>query len=268
MVEHGTIVGEARLQGAHTRIEFATRGGRRNSCRGHLPCKWEASDDHRRRQTTGGCRVGRADAGISTACCSPSVSYVPVSSLCGKDESKADEFASVDRVSGKNPRSRSRSQLMASSSSTSNPDPPQNLDALSLSEPIDPWSRPLDDNDPEDHTVATNLPTPPPKDGDVDGAPAGPDEPPPLPAQTPPFASSQPKVQVNQAVLDEFDPLGNKVEQEAKEAWERSEPHPPVPPKPSPPQSDPPTQDEPAPLPPSTRSLPPPVPIPRSESVV
>ena len=153
--------------------------------------------------------------------------------------------------------------LMASSPSTSNPDLSKNLASLSLSEPIDPWSRPINDNDPEDPTVATNLPTTLSNGGNTESAPPGSDEPPPLPVETPPFASSVPEVHVDQTVLGEFDPLGNKVEQEAKKAWEQSEPHPPVvPPKPSPVQSDPATQDKPAPPPTNTQSHPPPAPIP------
>ena len=166
-------------------------------------------------------------------------------------------IVSVERIRGA-----AADRDMASSSPTSNPDLSQNLNTLSLSEPIDPWSRPIDDNDPDDPTLATNPPPAPPKGGNADSAPVGSDELPPLPAETPPFASSEPKVHVDQAVLDEFDPLGNKVEREAKTAWEQSEPHPPVPPKSSPPQYEPPTQDEPVPLPTNTRSLPPPAPIP------
>jgi len=156
---------------------------------------------------------------------------------------------------------RSRLSLMASSSSsTSNPDLSNNLDSLSLSEPIDPWSRPIDDNDyPEDATVAATSTG----GGNPDAAPPESDKPPPLPIETPPFASSIPKVHVDQTVLAEFDPLGNKVEQEAKNAWEQSEPHPPVVPlKPSPTQSDPVAQVKPTPSPTNAQSLPPPAPIP------
>ena len=148
------------------------------------------------------------------------------------------------------------------SSSTSNPDLSKNLNSLSLSEPIDPWSHPIDDNDPEDHTVAAD---PPAASSDTDTAPPGSDRLPPLPVETPPFASSVRKVGVDQTVLDDFDPLGNKVEQEAKSAWEQSEPHHPpvIPPKPSPVQSDPVAQDKLA----STKPLPPPAPIPVPDPV-
>lgn len=185
--------------------------------------------------------------------------------MCGRNESGANGLASaespesVDRVGGKSPRPRSRSPLMASSS-TSNPDLSKNLGSLSLAEQIDPWSHPIDDTDPEDPTVAAKLPTTTSRGGNVDGAPVGPGEPPPLPAATLPFESSGPKVQVDQAVLDEFDPLGNKVEQEAKKAWEQSEPHPQV-------QSEPPTQDGPTPPLIGIRSLPPPAPIPVPDPV-
>lgn len=149
---------------------------------------------------------------------------------------------------------------MASFTSTSNQDLSKNLDSLSLSEPIDPWSRPLDDNNATDPALATNPPTTAPKRGITDSA--GSDGPPPLPVETPPFASSGPDVQVDQTIIDDFDPLGNKTEQEAKKAWEQSEPHPPVPPKPSPAQPENTTQDGPTPLPTNAQSLPPPVPIP------
>lgn len=139
--------------------------------------------------------------------------------------------------------------MASSSPPTSNPD------SLALSEPIDPWSHPIDDNDPEDLIVANG--------GNTDAPPPQSDKPQPLPSETPPFASSVPKVHVDQTVLDEFDPQGNKVEQEAKKAWEQSEPHPPVvPPKSPPTQSDPVTQDEPTTLPTNVQSLPPPAPIP------
>ena len=154
---------------------------------------------------------------------------------------------------------RSRLPLMASSSSsTSNPDPSKNLGSLSLSEPIDPWSRPIDDNDPEDHSDG----------GSTDPAPPGSDRPPPLPVETPPFASSVPKVDLGQTVLGEFDPLGNKVEQEAKEAWEQSEPHPPVvPPKSSPTQSNSVAQDKHTRSPTNAQSPPPPALIPVPDPV-
>ena len=151
---------------------------------------------------------------------------------------------------------------MASSSSTSDPDLSKDVASLSLSESIDPWSRPINDNDSDDPAVATNLPATASNGGNTGSAP-GSDEPTPLPVETPPFASSVPKVHVDQTVLDEFDPLGNKVEQEAKKAWEQSEPHPPVvPPKSSSVQSDPPTQDKPIPSPANSQSHPPPAPIP------
>ena len=153
---------------------------------------------------------------------------------------------------------------MASSPSTLNPE-----NALSLSDQIDPWSRPVDDNDPEDTTPAADPSTTTSNSLNLDTTPPRPDPPPPIPAQTPPFASSGPKVQVDQTVLDEFDPLGNKVEQEAKLAWEHSEPHPPVlPPKSSAVQSEPPTQDKPAPLPPPAPiPVPDPVPIPPTQTI-
>ena len=174
---------------------------------------------------------------------------------------------SVDRVRGGAAAADFALRLMASSSPISNPDLSKNLDTLSLSEPIDPWSRPLGDNHPQDPTVATNPPTTASKDGNVDRAPAGSDGPPPLPVETPPFASSEPKVQVDQTTLDEFDPLGNKVEQEAKEAWEHSEPHPPVPSKSSPAQPEPETQGGPATLSANTQLPPPPAPIPIPDPV-
>ena len=150
---------------------------------------------------------------------------------------------------------------MASSSSTPKPDLSASLGSLSLSEPIDPWSRPIDDNDPEDPIVAANPSTTTSNGGNTD-TPPGSDGPPPLPVETPPFASSVPRVQVDQTVLDEFDPLGNKAEQEAKKAWEQSEPHPPVvPPKSSTVQSDPATQDK------RTQFHPPPAPIPVPDPV-
>ena len=152
--------------------------------------------------------------------------------------------------------------LMASSSSTSNPDLSENLNSLSLSEPIDPWSHPIDDNDPEGPPVTAN---PPAISSNTDTAPPGPDGPPLLPAETPPFASSVPEVHVDQTTLNDFDPVGNKVEQEAKEAWEQSEPHPPQPvdpPKSSLAQSDPVIQDKTTPLLTNALSLPPPAPIP------
>jgi len=149
---------------------------------------------------------------------------------------------------------------MASFSSTSNQDLSKNLDSLSLSEPIDPWSRPLDDNNPTDPALPTTPPTTASKRGITDSA--GSDGPPPLPVETPPFASSEPDVQVDQTIINDFDPLGNKTEQEAKKAWEQSEPHPPVPPKPSSAHPEPITQDGPIPVPANTQSLPPPAPIP------
>ena len=154
---------------------------------------------------------------------------------------------------------------MASSSSTSNQDLSKNLDSLSLSEPIDPWSRPLDDDNTTNPALTTNPPTTASKRGITDSA--GSDGPPPLPIETPPFASSEPVVQVDQAIIDDFDPLGNKTEQEAKKAWEQSEPHPPVPPKPSPAQPEPTAQDGPTPLPTNTQPLPPPAPIPVPDPV-
>jgi len=108
-----------------------------------------------------------------------------------------------------------------------------------------------------------NPPTPSSNSTAADTAPPGIDGPESLRVGTLPFASSVPNVQVDRTVLDEFDPRGNKVEQEARNAWEHSQSHPPVvPPKPSPAQSDPPTQDSPTPSPPATQSLPPPAPIP------
>jgi hypothetical protein len=44
--------------------------------------------------------------------------------------------------------------------------------------------------------------------------------------ETTPFEAKE-KVEVNQGVLDEFDPLRNRDEQAAKDAWEKSESHPP-----------------------------------------
>jgi len=149
--------------------------------------------------------------------------------------------------------------------STSNPDLSKNLDGLSLSEPIDPWSRPLGANGTDDPALATNPPTTDSKRSITDSA--GSDGPPPLPIETPPFASSEPDVRVDQAIIDEFDPLGNKTEQEARKAWEQAEPHPPVPPKPSSVQPEPATYDAPAPLPTSAQSLPPPAPIPVPDPV-
>ena len=154
--------------------------------------------------------------------------------------------------------------MASSSPSTSNPDLSKKLDSLSLSEPIDPWSHPIDDNDPEDPTVATTFSN----GGNTDAVLPGPDGSPPLPVETPPFASSVRKVHVDQTVLDEFDPLGNKAEQEAKKAWEQSEPHPPVvPPKSSPTQLDTVAQDEPTLSPTDAQSLPPPAPIPVPDPV-
>jgi len=150
-----------------------------------------------------------------------------------------------------------------SSTSNSNQDLSKNLDSLSLSEPIDPWSRPLDDNNATDPALTTN----PPATASKRGISAGSDGPPPLPIETPPFASSEPDVQVDQTIIDDFDPLGNKTEQEAKKAWEQSEPHPPLPPKPSPAQPKPTTQDGPTPSPTNTQSLPPPAPIPVPDPV-
>ena len=153
---------------------------------------------------------------------------------------------------------------MASPSSTSNPDPSK----PSLSETTDPWSRPIDDNDPINPAVAVNPRTTPSTDANTDTAPPGSDGPPSLHVETPPFASSVPKVQVDLTVLDEVDPQGSKVEQEARNAWEHSESHPPVvPPKPSPVQSDPPTQDSSSPLPTTTQSHPPPALIPVPDPV-
>jgi len=154
---------------------------------------------------------------------------------------------------------------MASFSSTSNQDPSKNLDSLSLSEPIDPWSRPLDDNNTTDPALATNPPATASKRGITDSA--GSDGPPPLPIETPPFASSEPGVQVDQTIINDFDPLGNKAEQEAKKAWEQSEPHPPIPPKPSPAQPEPTTQNGPTSLPTNAQPLPPPAPIPIPDPV-
>ena len=162
-----------------------------------------------------------------------------------------------------------RQPHMASSSSTSNPDLSKNLDTLSLSEQIDPWSRPVNDNDLEDLPVAPD-PSPASLNSlNQDSTPPQPDGPPPLPVESPPFVSSDPKVQADQAVLDEFDPLGNNVEQEAKLAWEQSEPHPPVvPPKSSAVQSDPPTQDKPTSIPPPAPiPIPDPVPIPPTQTI-
>ena len=155
---------------------------------------------------------------------------------------------------------------MASSSSTPTSDLSKNLNSLSLSEQIDPWSRPVDDNDPEELPVAattSNNHHPP------DNTPPRPDEPPPLPAESPSPVPSGPTLQVDHAVLEEFDPLGNKVEQDAKLAWEQSEPHPPlVPPKSSAVQPEPPTQDRPTPLPPPAPiPLPHPVPIPQTQTI-
>jgi hypothetical protein len=150
--------------------------------------------------------------------------------------------------------------MASSSSSTSNPDISKDLGSLALSEPIDPWSHPIDDNDPPDSVVVATSSN----GGNADVTPPGSDGPPSLPVETPPFASSVPKVYLDQAVLDEPDPLGNKVEQEAKTAWEQSEPHPPVvPPKSSSTQSDPPTQDKPTPSSTNAQPLPPaPIPVP------
>lgn len=156
---------------------------------------------------------------------------------------------------------------MASSSSTSSPDLSKNLGTLSLSEPIDPWSRPLDDNDPQGPTLATIPLTTASKGGNAESIPVESNGPPPLPAETPPFASSESKVQADQTVIDGFDPSVNKTEQEARQAWEQSEPHPPVPPKPSPSQPEPVTQDGPAPSLAHTQSLPPPAPIPVPQPV-
>ena len=157
-------------------------------------------------------------------------------------------------------RAADRQLLMASTSDLSN-----NLNALALSEQIDPWSRPVDDNDPEDLPVTVHPPKTASNSLNPDNTPPLPDAPPPLPPQSPPFASSGPKIQVDHAVLDEFDPLGNNVEQEAKLAWEHSEPHPPVLPQKSSmvQSSEPPTQDKPTPLPlPAPIPVPDPVPIP------
>ena len=152
-------------------------------------------------------------------------------------------------------------------SSSSNPDLSKDLSSLSLSGPIDPWSRPIDDNDPEDPPATAN---PPAISSDTDTAPPGPDGPLPLPTENPPFAPSVPEVHVDQAVLDDFDPVGNKAEQEARSAWEQSEPHPPPPvvsPKSSLIQSDPVAQDNTTPLPTNAQSLPPPAPIPIPDPV-
>ena len=155
--------------------------------------------------------------------------------------------------------------LMASSSSS--PDLPKNFDSLSLSEKIDPWSRPIDDNDPDDPPLTTNPSTTSSNNVNPDNTLPQPDEPPSILVETPPFASSSTTVQVDQAVLDEFDPLGNKIEQEAKQAWEQSEHHPPVVPSKSPQvQSELPTQDRPT-SPPATQPPPPPAPIPVPDPV-
>ena len=155
---------------------------------------------------------------------------------------------------------------MTSSSSTA--DLPNNLGSLSLSEQIDPWSRPIDDNDPEDSPVATNPPITASNGVNPVNTPSQPDGTSSLPTEVPPSASSGPTVEVDRTVLNEFDPLSNEVEQEAKEAWEQSGPHPPVvPPKASPAQSEPPTQDKPAPSPPTIQSFPPPAPIPVPDPV-
>jgi Rab5 GDP/GTP exchange factor len=154
------------------------------------------------------------------------------------------------------------SHTMPSSSPTPTSHLSKNLNTLSLSDQIDPWSRPVDDNDPEDPPAAPDSSA---TTSNTLNTPPRPDPPPPLPAESPPFVSSDPKVHVDQTVLDEFDPLGSsKVEQEAKLAWELSEPHPPlVPPKSSAAPSEPPTQDRPTPLPPPAPiPVPDPVPIP------
>ena len=156
---------------------------------------------------------------------------------------------------------------MASSSPTQ--DLSQNLNSLSISEQIDPWSHPIDDNDPDDPKVTANQPTPTPNGVNPDNTPPRSEDLPSLLVGTPPSKSSVPKVQLDQTVLDEFDPLGNKLEQEAKQAWEQSEHHPPiVPPKSSPAQSDPPTQDKPElPPPPAPIPVPDPVPIPQTQTI-
>ncbi|KAF9785063.1 hypothetical protein BJ322DRAFT_1005805 [Thelephora terrestris] len=149
------------------------------------------------------------------------------------------------------------------SSSSSNPDLSKVFDSLSLSEKIDPWSRPIDDNDPDDPPLTANPPTTSSNSVHPDNTPPHPDRPPPILSDTSPFSSSSPIVHVDQAVLDEFDPLGTKIEQEAKQAWEQSEHHPPVvPPKSPPVQPELPTQDRPTSPPPTTQPPPPPAPIP------
>ncbi|KAF9645815.1 hypothetical protein BDM02DRAFT_3189385 [Thelephora ganbajun] len=153
-------------------------------------------------------------------------------------------------------------------SSSSNPDLSKNLNTLSLSGQIDPWSHPIDDNDPEVLPVPANLPAIASNGDNTDNTPPRPDSPPPLPAEAPPLASSVSKVQVDQTVLNGFDPLSNKVEQEAKMAWEQPDLHPPaVPPKSSPVQPESVTQDKPILSPASTHSHPPPAPIPVPDPV-
>ena len=156
--------------------------------------------------------------------------------------------------------------LMASPSPTSDPDPSENLNTVSLPEQIDPWARPVDDNDPEDLPVTSDPST---TTSNGLNTPPQPDEPPPLLAESPPPPSPGPKLQVDRSVLDQFDPLGDKVEQEAKLVWEHSDPHPPVvPPKSSAAQSELPTQHRPTPLPPPAPiPVPDPVPIPPTQTV-